>query len=84
MILMMMMMMMMIIIIIIIIIINEHWYDRVPKSTEKGLNVRQPVQTYRNISDNKLDIIIRDNEKRNMRLNSCCNFRRQKCVKERG
>ena len=43
----------------------------------------QRVKTDRTIPNNKLDIIIRDNEKRNMCANRCCSFRRQKCGGER-
>ena len=43
----------------------------------------QQVKTDRTIPKSKHDIIIRDNEKRNMYVNRCCNFRRQKCDKER-
>jgi hypothetical protein len=49
---------------------KKHWYEHVPKSVEtcQGGNVtilcNQQVQTDRIIPNNKLDIIIRDNEKR--------------------
>jgi len=40
----------------------------------------QQVQINRTIPNNNTpDIIIRDNEKKNMYVNRCCNFRRQKC-----
>ena len=47
---------------------KKHWYEHVPKSVEtsKGGKVtilwNQQVQTERNIPNNKLYIIIRDNE----------------------
>jgi hypothetical protein len=43
----------------------------------------QQVKTDRTIPKSKHDIIIRDNERRNMYVNRCCNSRRQKCDKER-
>jgi hypothetical protein len=49
---------------------KKHWYEHVPESVETGQggNVtilwNQQVQTDRTIPNNKLDIIIRDNEKR--------------------
>ena len=48
---------------------KKHWYEHVPKSVEtsRGGKVtilwNQQVQTDRTISNNKPDIIIRDNEK---------------------
>jgi hypothetical protein len=48
---------------------KKHWYEHVPKSVEttQGGKVtilwNQQVQTDRTISNNKPDIIIRDNEK---------------------
>jgi len=62
------------------------YYDRswVPKSitTSNESNVHIPwnqkVKTDRTLPNNKPDIIVRDNEKRNMSGNRYCNFRRQK------
>jgi len=48
---------------------KKHWYEHVPKSVEtiQGRKVtilwNQQIQTDRTISNNKPDIIIRDNEK---------------------
>jgi hypothetical protein len=47
---------------------NEYWYDHIPKSVETSqgkftILSNQQVQTDRNISNNKPDIIIRDNKK---------------------
>jgi len=47
---------------------KKHWYEHVPKSVETIQGGMVPilwnqVQTYRTISNNKPDIIIRDNEK---------------------
>jgi hypothetical protein len=53
---------------------KKHWYEHIPKSVETGQggNVtilwNQKVQSDRTISNNKPDIIIRDNEKRACRL----------------
>jgi hypothetical protein len=53
---------------------KKHWYEHVPKSVETGQagNVtilwNQQVQTDRTITNNKPDIIIRDNEKRTCML----------------
>jgi len=53
---------------------KKHWYEHVPKSVETGQggNVtilwNQQVQTDRTISNNKPNIIIRDNEKRTCML----------------
>ena len=64
---------------------KKHWFEYVPKSVEasEGGKVtilwNQQVQTDRTISNNKPDIIIRDNEKGNMYVNRRCNLRRQKC-----
>jgi len=38
------------------------------------------VETHRTIPNNKVDIIICDNENRNMYVDICCNFRRWKVV----
>jgi hypothetical protein len=52
----------------------EHWYDHVPKSVEtshKGkVNTlwKQKMQTDRNICNNKLGVLTRDNGKRTGRL----------------
>jgi hypothetical protein len=56
-------------IIIIIIIDNEHWYEQIPKLVETSHEGKvtvwnQQVQTDRAIPNNKPDIIIRDNEKK--------------------
>jgi hypothetical protein len=51
---------------------KKYWYEHVPKSVETGQggNVtilwNQQVQTDRTIPNNKLGIIIRDNEKRTL------------------
>jgi len=51
---------------------NKHWYDHVPKSIEtchegKVTTVwNQHVRTDRTMPNNKPDIIIRDNKRRNM------------------
>jgi hypothetical protein len=48
---------------------NEHWYEYVPKLVETSPEGKvttlwnQQVQTDRTIPNNKLDIIIRNNEK---------------------
>jgi hypothetical protein len=48
---------------------KKHWYEHVPKSVEtsRGGKVtilwNQQVQTDKTIPNNKLDIVIRDNEK---------------------
>jgi len=48
---------------------KNHWYEHVPKSVETSPGGKvtilwnQQVQTDRTIPNNKLDIIIRDNEK---------------------
>jgi hypothetical protein len=53
---------------------KKHWYEDVPKSVETGQGGKvtilwnQQVQTDRTILNNKLDIIIRDNEKRTCML----------------
>jgi len=60
---------------------KKHWYEQVPNSvvTNQGGKVtmlwNQQLQTDRTIPNNKPDIIIRDNEKRN---NRCSNPRRDK------
>jgi hypothetical protein len=49
---------------------KKHWYEHVPKSIETSqggkitILCNQQVQTNRTIPNNKLDIIVRDNEKR--------------------
>jgi len=49
---------------------NKHWYDHVPKSVETSHEGKvtilwnQQVRTDRTISNNKPDIIIRDNKQR--------------------
>ena len=64
---------------------NKNWYEHVQKSVETSCegNVttlwNKQVQTDRAIPNNKPDIIIRDNKKRNMYVNRLCNFWRQKC-----
>jgi hypothetical protein len=61
---------------------NEQWYERVPKSVETSPEGKvtilwnQQVQTDRTIPNNKPDFIDHDNEKRNMYVNRCRNFRR--------
>jgi hypothetical protein len=68
---------------------NEHWYEYVPKLVEKSdegkvtMLWNQQAQTYRTMHNHKPDIIMRDKEKGNRCVNRCCNFRRQKCDKER-
>ena len=68
---------------------NEHCYEHVPElvetSYEGEVNIlwNEQVQIDRTIPDNKPDIIIRENEKRNMYVNRCCNFKGQKCDQER-
>jgi len=51
---------------------QKQWYEHVPKSVETSQGVtilwNQQVQTDRTISNNKPDIIIRDNEKRTCML----------------
>jgi hypothetical protein len=48
---------------------KKHWYERIPNSVETSQGGKvtrlwnQQVQTDRTIANNKLDIIIRDNEK---------------------
>jgi len=48
---------------------KKHWYEHVPKSVETSQEGKviilwnQQIQTHRTISNNKPDIIIRDNEK---------------------
>jgi len=60
---------------------NGHWYKHVPKLVERipeekvTLLWNQQVRTDRTIPNNKPDIIIGDNEKRNMYIKICCNFR---------
>jgi hypothetical protein len=64
---------------------KKHWYKHVPKSVEinQGGKVTIPwvqqVQADRIVTNNKPDIIIRDNEKGNMHVNRCHNFMRQTC-----
>ena len=59
---------------------KKHWYEHLPKSIETGQGGKvtmlwnQQVQTDRTIPNNKPDIIIRDNEKRERIMNRCCNF----------
>jgi hypothetical protein len=64
---------------------KKHWYQHVSKSAEGKVTTlwNKQVQTDRTISSSKPDIIIRDNEKRNICTNRCCNFWRQKCDEER-
>jgi hypothetical protein len=63
---------------------NEHPYEYVRKlvetSDEGKVTVlwNQQLQTDRTITNNKPDIIMRDNEKGTY-VNRCCNLRRQKC-----
>jgi hypothetical protein len=53
---------------------KKHWYQHVQKSVETGqggiliILWNQNVQTHRTFSNNKPDIIIRDNEKRTCTL----------------
>jgi hypothetical protein len=67
---------------------KEHWYQQVLKSVETSqegkvtILWKQHVQTDRTIPSNKPDIIICVNEKKNLYVNRCCNFRRQKYDKE--
>ena len=68
---------------------SEHWYERVPKSVKsrhegKVIILRnEQVRSNRTIPNNKLDIIIRENKKKNMHVNRCCNSWREKCDQER-
>ena len=68
---------------------KEHWCDNVPKLVQTSHEVKvntlwtQKVQIDRTIPNNKSDIIIRENEKRNMQVKRCCNFWRQRCQQER-
>ena len=69
---------------------NEQGYVHVPKLAEtspKGnvtILCNQQVLTDRRIPNNKLDIIIHNDEKETcMYVNRCCNFRREKCDQER-
>ena len=61
---------------------KKHWYEHVPKSVEpiQGGKVtilwNQQVQINRTIPSNKLDIIIRDNEKGTSMLTDVANPRR--------
>jgi len=56
---------------------NEHWYKHVPKLVERipegkvTLVWNQQVRTDRTIPNNKADIIIGDNENRNMYVKIC-------------
>ena len=67
---------------------NEHWYGNVPKSNvsshecEVAILRKKQVQTDRTLSNNKPDIIIRDNKKGTCML-TCCSSWWQKCDQER-
>ena len=50
------------------------------KTSREG---NQQARTDRTIANNKPVIIIRDNKKRNVHVNRCCNSWRQKCDQER-
>jgi hypothetical protein len=68
---------------------KEYCCDHVPKSAETSREVKvtilwnQQGQTDRIIPNNQPDVIIRDNEKRNMFVDICCSFWRKKCDQER-
>ena len=67
---------------------NNHWFGHVPKLVEtshesKVAILRNQVQTDRPIHNNKPEIIIRGNKKRNVCVNRYCYFREQECDQER-
>jgi hypothetical protein len=63
---------------------KEDCYKHVPKSVEISQEGKTTIlwnkkmQSDRNTPNNKLDIIIRDNEKRNTYVNRCCNLETKK------
>ena len=68
---------------------NKHWYIHILKSVKTSYEGKvtmlwnQQVRTNRSIPNNKLDIIIHDNKKRNTHVNRRYNSWRQKCDKKR-
>ena len=64
---------------------KKHWYENVPISVETSQGGKvtilwnQKMQTDRTIPNNKLDIIIRDNEKRTCMLIDVAISGGQKC-----
>jgi len=64
---------------------NNNNNNTLDTSNESKVTIlcNQSVKTDRTFPYNKLDIIIRDNKKRNMCVNRCCNFRGQECGQER-
>jgi hypothetical protein len=61
---------------------QRKWYNHTPKSvktsheSKKTMLYNQQVQTDTTIPNNEPNIMIRDNEKKNMSVNRCCNFGR--------